>query len=92
MDIDLYIETVYHGFFPLEDILERYNEYYYQALETAKLLDWDEVVLYAIFAYNVETQGFVAADFMCLRMTYKRYVMLCSKISKNCRVFCLRNT
>ncbi|MCQ2469729.1 MAG: hypothetical protein MJ100_07970 [Ruminococcus sp.] len=92
MDIDLYIETVYHGFYPLYEIYERFIDYYWQAVETAKLLDWDEVVLYAIFAYNRETQGFVAADFMCLRMPYSRYVALCSKISKNCRVFCLRNT
>ena len=91
MDIDLYINSVYFGFFPLDKIMEYRDEYYEKAREEARKLDWDEVILYAIYAYDSSTQGFVSADFMCIRMTFSRYVLLCSRISKNCRVFCLKN-
>ena len=91
MDIDLYINSVYHGFHPIE-IIENYRfEYFLKAVKKAYTIDWDEVVLYAIYSYDAETQGFISADFMCLRMTYERYVQLCSGISKNCRLFCLKN-
>ena len=91
MDIDLYIDSVYFGFFPIETIEEYRLEYYEKAAEKAKLLDWDEVVLYAIYSYDEATQGFISAEFTCLRMNFTRYAELCSKISKNCRLFCLKN-
>lgn len=92
MDIDLYYNSVYSGFYPLDYIIRIYNEYYAEAVDLAQKIDWDEVVLYAIFSYDESTQGFVSADFMLLRMTYKRYTELCLKISKNCRLFFIRNS
>ena len=91
MELDLYINTVYFGFHHLEKIEEYRQEYYKKAIEEAEKIDWDEVVLYAILAYNHETQECIAADFMCLRMPYPRYADLCSKISDNCRLFCVKN-
>ena len=91
MDIDLYIDSVYHGFHPIETIEEFRQEYHDKAAEKARMIDWDEVVLYAIYSYDTNTQGFISAEFMCLRMNFERYSMLCSKISKNCRLFCLKN-
>ena len=35
MDIDLYIDFVYHGFYRLDDIEERFNEYSLMAQEAA---------------------------------------------------------
>ena len=91
MDIDLYINSVYYGFHPIETIEEFRREYYDKAAEKALMIDWDEVILYAIYSYDEKTQGFISAEFMCLRMNMMRYSMLCSKISKNCRLFCLKN-
>ena len=91
MDIDLYIDSVYYGFQTLETIESMREQYYNKALEMAEIVDWDEVVLYAIYSYNSDTQGFISADFMCLRMNFIRYTELCSKISRNCRLFCLKN-
>ena len=91
MDIDLYIDSVYCGFHPIETIDELRREYYEKAVKKAAIIDWDEVILYAIYSYDDKTQGFISADFMCLRMNSMRYYELCSKISKNCRLFCLKN-
>jgi hypothetical protein len=49
-------------------------------------LDWDEVVLYAIYSYS-EDNSFISADFMQLRLSYSRYLELASKISDRCRLF-----
>ncbi|MBQ1519789.1 MAG: hypothetical protein IIZ53_08075 [Ruminococcus sp.] len=91
MDIDLYINSVYHGFHPIETIESIRKEYYEKAIRKAEIIDWDEVVLYAIYSYDETTQGFISADFMCLRMNFSRYMQLCSKISRTCRLFCLKN-
>lgn len=91
MDIDLYINSVYHGFHPIETIESIRKEYYEKAIRKTEIIDWDEVVLYAIYSYDETTQGFISADFMCLRMNFSRYMQLCSKISRTCRLFCLKN-
>ena len=52
MDIDLYIDSVYHGFHPIETIEELRCEYYNKTAEKARMIDWDEVILYAIYSYN----------------------------------------
>ena len=91
MDIDLYIDSVYYGFQTPETIERMRKLYYTAALRKADMLDWDEVILYAIYSYDSSTQGFISADFMCLRMNYDDYTELCSKISRTCRLFCLKN-
>jgi len=91
MDIDLYIDSSYCGFHSIETIENLRCEYYNKAAGKAADIDWDEVILYAIYSYNEETQGFISAEFMCLRMNYSRYAQLCSRISKTCRLFCLKN-
>lgn len=92
MEIDLYYNSVYCGFQPLDTIMEIQHEYYEEACRRAKHIDWDEIMLYAIFSYNDEDQGFISADFMMIRLTYKRYKELCGKISRTCRVFFVRNS
>lgn len=91
MDIDLYINSVYNGFHSIETIENLRCQFYENALKKAKMIDWDEVILYAIYSYDESTQGFISADFMCLRMNFMRYSELCSKISRTCRLFCLKN-
>ncbi|HOO05028.1 MAG TPA: hypothetical protein PLH83_00785 [Ruminococcus sp.] len=90
-DIDLYIDSKYAGFFPLEEIEERFEEYEAEAYELSRIIDWDEIILYAIFSYDEDTQATLSADLMMLRMPYEVYQDLCMKLSKNCRLFFLRN-
>ncbi|MBQ8961048.1 MAG: hypothetical protein IJ071_07510 [Ruminococcus sp.] len=90
-DIDLYINSQYSGFFPLSEIEERFEEYEAEAYELARIIDWDEVILYAIFSYDEESQAILSADLMLLRMPYEVYRELYLKLSKNCRLFFLRN-
>lgn len=86
-DIDLYINTKYCGFYTLPTIEYYFDEYAAKATEMARLADWDEIVLYAIFAYDHYTDGILSADFMLLRMPRKRYLELCKVISDDCRMF-----
>lgn len=90
MDIDLYINSVYCGFFPREVIEERLDEYRSEALSMVEYIDWDEVILYAVLAYDSQTSGFVAADLMLIRVPYSRYVELCKKLSGTCRLLFVR--
>lgn len=90
-DIDLYIESSYAGFFPLDQIEERFSEYEQAAAELSRMIDWDEVILYAIYSYDQELQSILSADFMLLRMSYETYRSLYLKLSKNCRLFFVRN-
>ena len=91
-DIDMYVNTRYMGFFPLERIGLFFGEYFERAHKASEFIDWDEVILYAILAYDSDTQSLVSADFMILRMDYPCYVKLADKLSENCRLFIIRNT
>ncbi len=91
MDVDLFLDTRYCGFYPISRIEEYFAAYEEKAESYVSQLDWDEVLLYAIYAYDKETQGIISADFMLLRMPYARYVRLCAEISENCRLFFKRN-
>lgn len=90
-DIDLYINSTYCGSWPLAKIEEYFSEYSRKADDMAEYIDWDEIVLYAVFSYDGEKQTFISADFMLLRMDYSRYVALNDTISKNCRMFFKKN-
>lgn len=90
-DVDLYINSVYCGFWSLSKIEEYFDEYSQKAKELAEFIDWDEVILFAVYNYDGEKQTFISADFMLLRMNYDRYVALCKKLSKDCRLFFIRN-
>ncbi len=90
-DIDLYMDTKYCGFYPLETIEEYLDEYSRKAAEMARLADWDEIILYAILAYDHDTGGILSADFMLLRMPFERYAELGRVVSDDCRMFYKRN-
>jgi hypothetical protein len=90
-DIDLYIDSAFCGFWPIDKIEEHFLEYSGKAEELAKKIDWDEIVLYAVFFYNPDSEAMISADFMLLRMDYTRYTELSSKVSDNCRMFFKRN-
>ena len=90
-DIDLYIDFIYHGFYRLEDIEERFDEYHEMAEEAAKDLGEDEVILYAIYAFDPDTQKFIYANFMLKRLTLEHYARVCERLSKYCRLFCVGN-
>lgn len=91
MDIDLYIDFVYHGFYTLDYIEERFDEYHAAAQEAAKGLADDEVILYAIYAFDENSQRFLYANFMTMKLKLEQYTKACEKLSKHCRLFCIRN-
>lgn len=91
MDIDLYIDFVYHGFYRLDDIEERFEEYRSMAEERSADLADDEVILFAIYGFEEETERFIYANFMLRRLKLDHYAKVCERLSKLCRLFCIRN-
>lgn len=90
-DIELYIDSVYCGFWGIDKIEEFFSEYQNAALEFSEYIDWDEVILFAILNYDGSTQSLISADFMKIRLNYDRYTELADKLSKDCRLFFVRN-
>lgn len=90
-DIDLYIDMQYCGFHSLTTIEEYFDEYSEKATEMSSYTDWDEIILYAILAYDHYTGRMLSADFMLLRMPYEKYVKLCRVVSDDCRMFFKKN-
>lgn len=90
-DIDLYVDSSYNGFWPPEVIEDYFQEYHSKATELARNIDWDEIILYAIYCFDEETEAFISADFMLLRMDYCRYCKFAEKIAPGCRLFFVRN-
>lgn len=90
-DINMYIDSKYMGFFPFEKIGSTFGVFYQRACNIAKFIDWDEVILYAVFAYGEESEELISADFMMLRMDYSRYAKLSEGLSQNCRLFIVQN-
>ncbi|MBR6669231.1 MAG: hypothetical protein IKL31_00585 [Ruminococcus sp.] len=84
--IDIYKNSKYCGYTDISEINEYLSEYETNAAQMLEDLDWDEVVLYAIYSYDNDS-SLISADFMLLRLSYPQYVKLASKISKNCRLF-----
>ncbi len=91
MDIDLYIDFVYHGFYRLDDIEERFDEYRSMAIERSSDLEDDEVILFAIYGFEEETERFIYANFMLRRLKRDQYARVCERLSKLCRLFCIGN-
>ena len=89
MDIDLYIDFIYHGFYKLEDIEERFEEYHSMATEASSELADDEVILFAIYAFDEETEQFIYANFMLQKLKLEHYARVCQRLSKFCRLFCV---
>lgn len=90
-DADLYIHSVFQGFFPLDVIEAHFDEYRSAAEELSHELDWDEVLLYAVYQYEPDGNALLSADFMLLRMPYQKYSELAEKISSTCRLFFFRS-
>lgn len=87
MDVHLYLDSVYYGFFPISKIESHFAEYEHNAELYRDILDWDEVLLYAILAYDDSSETMLSAEFMLMRIPYDRFVRLRSSISENCRLF-----
>lgn len=90
MDVELYIDSKFQGFFPRDVIEERFESAREKAESMLPELEWDDVVLYAIFAYDEETEALISADLMCLCLSRYEYAKLYRKISKSCRLFTFR--
>ena len=86
-DIELYIDSKYAGFHRIEKIDSMYREYEQAAEEIVPTLDDDEIVLYGIFRFAPDSERFISADFMTLRMPYTTYLETYSKMIPGCRMF-----
>ena len=89
--IRIYCDEGYYGDFPLSKVQELMKVYHGKALKYLEKIDWDEVILYAVFRYDrkYRSQTFVEAHFMLERMTYTKYKELWSGLSKDYRLFFL---
>ncbi|MBR3283370.1 MAG: hypothetical protein IKI56_08770 [Ruminococcus sp.] len=90
MDIELYIDSKFQGFFPLSVIEEHFDSALHKAEEMLPELEWDDIILYAILAYDEETEALISADLMCLCLSRYEYSKLYKKLSRSCRLFTLR--
>ena len=90
MDIDLYIDSVYFGFFPIEEIEERFEEYRESAEEYLDELNDDEVIVYAIFKYEKDSEKILYANLMTVRLTYDEYAEICRSDNEYRRYFFVR--
>lgn len=90
MDIELYIDSKYQGFFPRDVIEEHFDSAKQKAESMLPELEWDDVILYAILAYDEKTEALISADLMCLCLSRYEYSKLYRKLSKCCRLFTLR--
>lgn len=90
-DIQMYINSVFCGFWELDVIEEFFDDFHKNALQLSKIIDWDEIILFAIYNYDSEKQALISADFMNIRMNYDRYVMLANALSNDCRLFFVSN-
>ena len=79
--------TLHLGIFSFMETETMFEEHRCAALEMAENIEWDEIILYAIYFYLPDTQTVYSSDFMLLRMSRKKYIELISTLSKNCRLF-----
>lgn len=89
--IHLYQDFMYRGFAKYPHISKKFALYKNNALELAKQIGANEIILYAILVYD-DTGTFLAADLMTLRMDYPVYFEFCNKLSKRCRPFFVRGS
>ena len=60
-DINLFKNSDYIGFVTPETIEEYFDEYYKIAIEKAKDISWNYVILYAVLEYGMENQTIISA-------------------------------
>lgn len=89
-DIDLYINSKYAGFQTIETIEEYFEDYSKIAEKTADDTDWNSVVLFAVFEYDIPQQTFISANFMNLVLTYDEYTDFVKKLLNRTRFFFVR--
>ncbi|MDE6775169.1 MAG: hypothetical protein K2J37_02530 [Ruminococcus sp.] len=89
-DIDIYINSRQCGFFSIHKAEEYLMEYEKDALETAKKVPWNCVVLYAVFEYSSNSESILSADFMMLEMPFEEYVSLTERLCESSRFFFIR--
>ena len=86
-NVELFFNSSYNGFTTISKIEKHLKEYRTAAVSLSDGLEWNEVILYAVLAYDTETGRMDSADFMLLKMPYNRYAELCERLSGFCRLF-----
>ena len=90
MDIDLYIDSVYSGFFTIKDIEKRIQEFRKLAEEAIKDANDDEIIVYAVFKYEKNSEKMVYANLMTEKITYQEYVGICKSDKDYRRYFFIK--
>lgn len=90
-DINVFKDSGFYGFFRFRTVNKMFGEYYQLAVETAKDVSWDYVVMYAVFEYEKHRQKIISVNFMTLAVPYGMYIKAVRKLcSENCRLFFIR--
>lgn len=89
-DINIFENSEFSGFFKYRTVEKLFSKYYQLALESAKYVSWDYIVLYAIIEYKPGSQKIISAHFMTFEMPYGKYMKIVEKYCKKCRFFFLR--
>lgn len=89
--VDIYRNSHYCGFTDIESLNEQFLKFEKNAEKILDYIDWDEIVLYAVYKYDNKSNSLISADFMMLRMNKEKYINLEKKISPYCRLFFKEN-
>ena len=92
MDIDLYIDSSYCGFYPASVIEDFFEDYKQEAAGLLDEIEDDEVILYAVYTYSSDSEKIISANFVCYRMNYLDLVDSCQSLSDYYRLFYLKRT
>lgn len=89
-DINIFENSVFSGFFKYRTLERLFSEYHKSALESAKDVSWDYIILYAVIEYEKGSQKIISTNFMTLEIPYGLYIKAVRKLWKNCRLFFIR--
>ncbi len=89
-DINIFENAEFSGFFGYATIEKLFSKYYQLALESAKYVSWDYIVLYAVIEYKPGSQKIISAHFMTLEISNGKYIKIARKLCKKCRFFFIR--
>lgn len=88
--VDIYRNSHYCGFTDIESLNEQFLKFEKNAEKILDYIDWDEIVLYAVYKYDNKSNSLISADFMMLRMNKEKYINLAKKFHHTADYFSKR--
>jgi hypothetical protein len=87
MDIDLYVDSIYNGFFPMDVIEEFFEEHKQEAEEMLTDANDGEIIVYAVIKYEQDSEKIIYVNLMTEKMSYQKYVEICESDDEYRRYF-----